>query len=132
MNLTTNFHEFFVYISLVSNSIQKIIIGLKKMVSSSRIKNIDEIKQNASNSHACPLCGESFEIGVESKTLKQLKERDYYPYPHIHIHGDPLHAMLCYIDANLCIRNISVIRSIEISRDSDTFSQIMKKWTNIY
>ncbi|MHA1149351.1 MAG: hypothetical protein ACTSR8_14035 [Promethearchaeota archaeon] len=102
------------------------------MVSSSRIKNIDEIKQNTNNIHQCPLCGEKFEIGIESKTLRQLKEKNYYPYPHIHLHGDPLHAMLCYVDANLCIRNVSVICSIEVSRDSETFSQIMKKWSNIY
>ena len=99
---------------------------------SSRIKNIDEMKQNPNNMHECPLCGEKFEIGIENKTLIQLKERDYFPYPHIHLHGNPLHAMLCYIDANLCIRNVSVIRSIEVSRDSDTLSQIMKKWSNIF
>jgi len=52
--------------------------------------------------------------------------------PHIHLHGNPLHALLCYTNSELEILNIGVIKSIEISRDSETFTQIMKKWTNPY
>ena len=96
----------------------------------SQIKNAGEIKQAVKNFHRCPECGESIEIGVELDTLKQLEERSYYPYPHIHLHGNPIHAMLCYIDAQKCVRNVSVIKSIELSRDSETFSQMVKKWSN--
>ncbi len=98
----------------------------------SNIKNVGELKQNVKNIHTCPLCKEKIEIGIESDILEKLIEKDHFPYPHIHIHGYPLHAMLCYIDKNLTIRSVGGIRSIEISRDSETFSQIIKKWSNPY
>ncbi|MHA1281886.1 MAG: hypothetical protein ACTSQP_05210 [Promethearchaeota archaeon] len=100
------------------------------MVSGIKIKDLGLIKQNVRNIHRCPLCGESINIGVELSILKQLESGERFPYPHIHLHGDPLHAMICYIDKNLTIRSIGVARSIEISRDSNTFGQIMKKWSN--
>ncbi|UCC19891.1 MAG: hypothetical protein JSV62_01030 [Promethearchaeota archaeon] len=53
-------------------------------------------------------------------------------FPHIHLHGNPLHALICYMNSELKIRNMGVIKSIEISRDSETFAQLMKKWTNPY
>ena len=96
------------------------------------VKNVGEIKQNVKNIHNCPFCNENIEIGVEIDTLKKINEAQYFPYPHIHLHGNPLHAMLCYIDKDLKIRSVGVIKSIEISRDSETFSQIMKKWSNPY
>ena len=91
-----------------------------------------KLKRNVKNVHTCPLCKERFEIGVEDSILTTLIERDHFPYPHIHIHGNPVHALLCYIDKNLTIRSTGVIQSIEISRDSDTFAQIMHKWSNPY
>ena len=96
----------------------------------SSVKHAGEIKQNVSNYHKCPVCGESFEIGIESDVLQKLNEDQYFPYPHLHLHGNPLHAMLCYIDKDLKVRTVGKIKSIEISRDSETFSQIMRKWSN--
>jgi hypothetical protein len=101
-------------------------------LSNNKIKNLGEIKQNVKNFHICPLCKEKIEIGIEAETLEILIEKDHFPYPHIHLHGYPLHAMLCYIDKNLTIRSVGGIKSIEISRDSETFGQIVKKWSNPY
>jgi hypothetical protein len=101
-------------------------------ISQKRIKNPGEIKQNVKNIHVCPSCKEKIEIGIEAETLNKLLKKDHFPYPHIHLHGYPLHAMLCYIDKNLTIRNVGAIKSIEISRDSETFSQIVRKWSNPY
>ncbi|MFX1399559.1 MAG: hypothetical protein ACFFAS_21240, partial [Promethearchaeota archaeon] len=53
-----------------------------------------------------------------------------FPYAHLHLHGIPLHGLLCYIDAHATVRSSVVIKSIEISRDSNTFSQFIKKWAN--
>ncbi|MFX0034276.1 MAG: hypothetical protein ACFE9I_01385 [Candidatus Hermodarchaeota archaeon] len=78
----------------------------------------------------CPFCKKNISLGIEIGTLNTLQPTIYFP--HIHIHGTPLHALICYISSNLQIRNLSVIKSIEISRDSETFSQCMKKWTNPY
>ncbi len=95
-------------------------------------KNIGYIKQTLNIAHECPLCKEKILLGVELDTLQQLNQAQYFPYPHIHLHGNPLHAMLCYIDKDLKVRNTGVIKSIEISRDSETFNQLVKKWSNPY
>ena len=101
-------------------------ISLKKK------RDIGELKQNVKHTQVCPLCGEKFEMGIEYKTLKELSKCEKFPYGHLHLHGNPLHAMLCYIDKDLIVRSIGVVKSIEISRDSDTFKQFMKKWANPY
>ncbi len=90
------------------------------------------IKQNAKKLHTCPLCGEEIEIGIEKGVLTEISEDGNYPFPHIHLHGDPLHAMICYIDEHLNILGAGSIQSIEISRNSDTIQQLIKKWSNVY
>ena len=71
-------------------------------------------------------------MGIELNIMKNLNPAQYFYYPHIYLHGNPLHAIICYIDSELNIRNKGVIKSIEISRDHDTFGQIIKKWMNLY
>jgi len=102
------------------------------VISTKKKRDIGELKQNIKHTQVCPLCGEKFEIGIEYKTLKELSECEKFPYGHLHLHGNPLHAMLCYIDKDLIVRSIGVVKSIEISRDSDTFKQFMMKWANPY
>ncbi|MFX1337766.1 MAG: hypothetical protein ACFFDK_04085 [Promethearchaeota archaeon] len=101
-------------------------------ISSKRKKNYGDLKQHLKNVQVCPLCKERIEIGIEMDTLKELSEYEKFPYPHIHLHGNPLHAMLCYIDKHLNVRSIGLIKSIEISRNFDTFKQFMIKWSNPY
>ncbi|MBA7476720.1 hypothetical protein ES707_12114 [subsurface metagenome] len=95
-------------------------------------KKIELIKQNAKNLHNCPLCGERIEIGIEKGVLSKVSEDGNYLFPHIHLHGNPLHAILCYVDRHSVVRGVGYVRSIEISRDSDTFQQFIKKWSNPY
>ena len=95
-------------------------------------KKIESIKKNAINLHTCPLCGEKIEIGFEKGVLSEISDCGNYPFPHIYLHGSPLHAMICYVDKHSVVRGLGGIRSIEISRDSDTFQQFMKKWSNPY
>jgi len=97
-----------------------------------RTEKIGEVKKNVKNTHTCPVCKQDIEIGVELLDLKNANKNNKFPYPHIHLHGDPLHAMLCYIDKHLTIRSTGVIKSIEISRDSATFSHLIRKWSNPY
>ena len=94
-----------------------------------KINNIKEVKQNVQKV-ICPLCKEELIIGVEVSVMKQFNSS--IQIPHIHLHGDPLHAVICYVNSGLKLANIGVIKSIEISRDAKTFSQLMKKWTNPY
>ncbi len=104
---------------------------MKMVVRRERI-DAGQIKRSVKNIHVCPLCKERIEIGIEMDTLKKVTEAKYFPYPHVHLHGNPLHAMLVYIDADMKIRTVGSIKSIEVSRDSETFSQLMKKWSNVY
>ena len=96
------------------------------------MKNLNEFKRNIKKKVKCPLCEEEIEMGIELNVLKKLNPAQYFHYPHIYLHGDPLHAIICYIDSELNIRNIGVIKSIEISRDHDTFRQLIRKWMNLY
>ena len=93
-------------------------------------ENIKKIKQNPKNLHVCPICKGKFKIGVEYAIKTKLHGTQRFPYPHIHLHGNPLHGMLCYLDSEFKIRSVSGIESIEVLRDSDTLNQVMKKWSN--
>ncbi|MFX1309174.1 MAG: hypothetical protein ACFE8C_05690 [Promethearchaeota archaeon] len=76
------------------------------------------------------MCNKKINLGIEFHISNKLN-RDIY-FPHIHLHGDPLHALICYLNSELKVRNLGVVKSIEISRDSQTFRELMKKWTNPY
>lgn len=89
-----------------------------------------DLKKDIKDKHECPICGKMIEFGVELDALKKAKEKSYYPYPHLHLHGNPLHAVLCYIDKEHKVRGVSGVNSLQIARDADTFGQIMKKWSN--
>ena len=107
-------------------------ININKTIRCFERKKIESIKQNAKNLQICPLCGVKIDIGIEKRVLAEVSRDCNYPFPHIHLHGNPLHAMICYVDSHSVVRSVGYIRSIEISRDSDTFQQFMKKWSNPY
>lgn len=94
-----------------------------------KIKDVKEVKRKAQKV-TCPMCKQVIYLGIEVNILTQVSSSIYFP--HIHLHGDPIHALICYINSERKLRNIGVIKSIEISRDSQTFAQLMKKWTNPY
>jgi len=90
----------------------------------------DQMKIEVRNAHRCPICGKRFQISIEKQKYLELIDEGNFPYPHLHLHGDPLHAMICYVDAHLRIRSIDCVQSVEIFRDSITFTQLAKKWSN--
>ena len=93
-------------------------------------EDIKELKQNPLNFYECPICKKSFQIGIEYAIKEKAHDKKVFPYPHVHLHGNPLHGMICYLDSHLRVRSIGSIESIEISRDSETLNQVMKKWAN--
>ncbi|MFX1389405.1 MAG: hypothetical protein ACFE9Z_04995 [Promethearchaeota archaeon] len=95
-----------------------------------KINNKAEVKRDIQKTITCPYCKMLVKIGIEYGMINKISPHIFFP--HIHLHGDPLHALICYISPNLQVRNVSVIKSIEIARDSTTFAQLMKKWTNPY
>lgn len=102
------------------------------MILHGKIKDINKVKKSVKKLISCPECNKEFEIGIEHSSLHHFQHKMSVYYPHIHLHGSPLHALICYLNPELSIRNISVINSIEISRDSETFKQIINKWTNAF
>ena len=64
----------------------------------------------------CPLCSERITLSVDDVKKLEVKESRNGLYPHIHVHGDPRHAVLFYLDKNLNVRNSYGIKSVEISK----------------
>ncbi len=90
----------------------------------------EKIKVNISKYHVCPICKKRLPIGVETDYLNSHKQNQMFR--HILLHGSPLHAIIVYIDANNMIRSVEGSESIEIMRNQETFSEILKKWANPY
>ena len=86
-----------------------------------------EFKRPVRMSKICPICKHVVTFGVEEGFLKGVTE---YPFPHVVLHGNPVHALIAYIDAHHKIRGVEACASIEVSRDQETFSQLLKKWSN--
>ena len=92
----------------------------------------EEIKQKIAQPYViCPLCEKRINIGVELGILSEQDSIQRFPYPHLYLHGTPLHGMLCYIDKEKKVRSVNGIKSIEICRDSESFKGILSKWTNV-
>ncbi len=75
----------------------------------------------------CPICLEKIEILVDQNHLSGI---EHFPFPHLFIHGDPLHAIILYIDSNLHVRGYECVESLQFDRTSKTFSQIVRHWSN--
>ena len=97
-----------------------------------KIKDVDQVKKKLDRVVRCPKCDKEIKIGIELEVVNKLGALKNIYFPHIHIHGKPLHALICYLNSELKMRNIGIIESIEISRDSDTFNQLLNKWMNPY
>ncbi len=97
-----------------------------------KIKRVDKVKKKVDRVIKCPECKANVTIGIELEAIKRQNLLKSIHFPHIHLHGTPLHGLLCYLNSELQVRNIGVIKSIEISRDSETLSQFLGKWTNPY
>lgn len=102
------------------------------MVLTNKEINNQKVRKELCNLHRCPICNERIKIGIEKNTLEMLEQGEMVPYPHLHIHGTPLHGVLFYIDRDLRVRSCSAINSVEFSRDSNTFQELLKKWSNPY
>mgnify|MGYP000986571709 FL=1 len=84
-------------------------------------------KHKVKMAHECPICKEKVKFGIEDQFLKSVTQ---FPFTHVVLHGDPVHAMIVFIDANMHVRGTESAKSLEISRDGNTFSQLMRKWSN--
>ncbi|MHA1520860.1 MAG: hypothetical protein ACTSRK_11820 [Promethearchaeota archaeon] len=58
----------------------------------------------------CPICHESIEHKIDPSTLKNEK---FYPVPHLILHGNPIHAIILYIDAKGKVRAVESVKSVQ-------------------
>jgi hypothetical protein len=91
------------------------------------VTTIYDIKRSAKLSTTCPVCKAEIKYGVEMELLRNVTK---FPYAHIVLHGDPLHAIIIYLDANFTARGVESAESIEIVKESGTLNQILRKWSN--
>ncbi|MBD3338319.1 MAG: hypothetical protein GF353_04390 [Candidatus Lokiarchaeota archaeon] len=72
------------------------------------------LNSGVKNLHKCPVCGEQIKLSVKNETLDSFKLNDRDLFPHINIHGNPQHAILCYIDKDRRVRSLTSVQSVEI------------------
>jgi hypothetical protein len=92
-------------------------------ISSTKNSIIPSIKRNIQGFVTCPICNQKFKIQIDDEKIDNFLNvndgSNLSLFSHIHLHGNPIHAIVCYIDRDLRIRNVYSIKSIEIlSNDS--------------
>ncbi len=89
--------------------------------------SVHPLKQETRHPVKCPVCGETIKIGVEDK---YEPEGGRYPFPHIVLHGNPLHALVAYIDKHGNVRGVEASGSVEIKQGQAVLSDLLAKWSN--
>ncbi|MHA1682421.1 MAG: hypothetical protein ACTSUE_15900 [Promethearchaeota archaeon] len=74
----------------------------------------------------CSVCGQEFKVHV---TSMMLDEAPSYPFPHVILHGSPIHAHVVYIDKQGRVRGGMSSTSLQIDKTSSTFQELVKWWT---
>ena len=75
-------------------------------------ENATESQNIIISSHRkCPVCHSHLEFCLKKDVISQIK---HFPFPHLILHGDPLHAIVLYIDRNLTVRGWESVESLEI------------------
>ena len=59
----------------------------------------------------CKICNKQLTIEVSEDIAK---DREYYPFEYIDIHGDPEHALMLFLDQNLAVREAIAYRDLNI------------------
>jgi len=93
-------------------------------LSREELKNIRKLWDNTKNAHECPTCHKKIEIDIDFGMMEKLMENKTGIYPHLILHGNPLHGMICYIDTQMTVRSVCAIESIEISKDPETLNNL--------
>ena len=106
-------------------------MSIDNKVNDSKFRRSKSITKKVINVHKCKLCGVEVRVQIDSKELEQISSDDEFPFPHLHLHGKPLHAMLCYVDKQGVVKSSGFIKSIEILRNSETFQELTKKFSSL-
>ncbi len=65
----------------------------------------------------CKLCNKQISIEVPAD---MAKDRDYYPFEYIEIHGEPEHALMIFLDQNLAVRDSIAYSDLRIVKTKGT------------
>ncbi|MBD3187372.1 hypothetical protein GF325_11125 [Candidatus Bathyarchaeota archaeon] len=74
----------------------------------------------------CAVCGREFKVHVSKSEMENAKA---YPFPHIILHGNPIHAHIVYVDKHGSVRGGGSSTSLQIDKTSATFQELVKWWT---
>jgi hypothetical protein len=85
------------------------------------------IRRTTQIAATCPVCNQKMKINMDHRIFN---EATLFPITHVVLHGNPLHALIVYLDANFRVRGEEGCSSIEVARNSDAFSQLVKIWSN--
>ena len=75
----------------------------------------------------CPICQAKISFKIEQKFFENAS---HYPFPHVFLHGNPIHALIAYVDKDHKVRGFESVKSVQLHRDSTTFTQLLQKWSD--
>ena len=68
----------------------------------------------------CDICHQVFKVQVSAAELADARR---YPFVHLILHGNPIHALIVYVDKHGSVRGSESSQSIQIDRTSLTFQE---------
>ncbi len=72
----------------------------------------------------CQICKKQITIEVPEDIAK---DREYYPFEYIEIHGEPEHALMLFLDQNLAVRDAIAYQDIQIvKKKSSQYKNIVR------
>ena len=74
----------------------------------------------------CDICHQVFKVQVSAAEMVDAKR---YPFAHLILHGNPIHALVVYVDKQGAVRGSESSQSIQIDRTSATFQELVKWWS---
>lgn len=81
--------------------------------------------------YTCPFCQKEIRLnGNRNRNGNQNKNGNGL-MAILNIHGEPIHALILYVDSHMNVRSHSIIKNIEVSRDSDTLKQLLNAWSKV-
>ncbi len=104
-----------------------VVIRDEREEPSERESSSEEARKRSDMEHKCPVCNIAIRPGVEKKDLANVKR---FPYRHVVLHGQPLHAAIVYLDANFQVRSIEGAHSVEVVKGTQMLEEFLRKWVN--
>ena len=86
----------------------------------------EPIVQSLRLESTCEICHQSFKVHVSAVELANARR---YPFAHLILHGNPIHALVVYVDKHGSVRGSESSQSIQIDRTSATFQELVKWWS---